>query len=162
VHLEWQTANVGPGVRGAFFPFLIQDFTPRDERAFPQGKPSNREFRGIGKVVIAVKNLDEAIERYRRAYGGAAQRKEVDRDFGARLALMSSAPVVLAQPLAADSWLGKRLERFGEAPCAFLLAAGFSQRFHTTARARWFDNQIEWFDAAVLGWRLGLERSPEI
>jgi hypothetical protein len=160
VRLEWQTANVGPSVRGTFFPFLIQDFTPRDERAFPQGKPSNRDFRGVSRVVIAVKNLDEAIERYRRAYGGAMPRKEVDRDFGARLALVGGAPVVLAQPLTADSWLGKRLQRFGEAPCAFLLSTSLAQRFRTTAKARWFDDQIDWFDAAALGWRLGLERIP--
>jgi len=160
VRLEWQTSNVGNAGRGTFFPFLIQDFTPRDQRAFPQGKASNRAFRGIAKVVIAVKNLDDAIGRYRQAYGGAAPLKQVDKDFDAHLALVDNVPVVLAQPLTADSWLTERLDRFGEGPCAFLLSAGAAGKFHTAGKAHWFGASIEWFDPAVLGWRLGLERVP--
>jgi hypothetical protein len=160
VRLEWQTSDVGAGIWGAFFPFLIQDFTPRDQRAFPQGKPSNADFRGVGKVVIAVKNLDEAIKRYQQAYPGPSPLKQVDKDFGAQMALVGGAPVVLAQPLAADSWLAQRLSRFGESPCAFLLAAGHGGKFRTASTANWFQGPIEWFDPSVLGWRLGVERAP--
>src|SRR6516225_6838247 len=39
VRLEWETSDVGGEARGTFFPFLIQDKTPREQRAFPQGKP---------------------------------------------------------------------------------------------------------------------------
>src|SRR5437016_4139248 len=56
VRLEWETSEIGSDPRGTFFPFLIQDLTPRDQRAFPQGKPVTKEFRGITRVVIAVKN----------------------------------------------------------------------------------------------------------
>ena len=35
VQLDWETAQVGP-TNGGFFPFLIHDFTPRDNRAVPQ------------------------------------------------------------------------------------------------------------------------------
>ena len=157
VRLEWQTSDVGEGVRGTFFPFLIQDFTPRDQRAFPQGKPGNREFRGVAKVVIAVKNLEAAIQRYRQAYGAPEPLKQVDADFGAHLALIDTTPAVLAQPLTGDSWLTERLDRFGEGPCAFLLAAG-SAKARTVSKTRWFGAEVEWFDPAVLGWRLGLER----
>ena len=160
VRLEWQTSDVGTGVRGTFFPFLIQDFTPRDQRAFPQGKPSDRDFRGVAKVVIAVKNLEDAIQRYRQAYGGPAPLKQVDADFGAHLALINGAPVVLAQPLTADSWLTGRLDRFGEGPCAFLLSAGHAEKLHMVAQARWFGAEVDWFDPAVLGWRLGFQRVP--
>src|ERR1700734_1175064 len=68
VELDWETAQVGP-TNGGFFPFLIHDFTPRDNRAFPSGKPTTTEFTGIEKVVIGVQDLDAAIARYRQAYG---------------------------------------------------------------------------------------------
>jgi len=158
MQLEWQTSDIGTEGRGTFFPFLIQDFTPRDQRAFPQGRPSNRDFRGVGRIVIAVKNLEEAIGRYHQAYGGAAPLKQVDEEFGAHLALIPNAPVVLAQPLNSGSWLTGRLDRFGEGPCAFLLAAGSGGKFRTTGKSRWFGTSIEWFDPSVAGWRLGLER----
>ena len=69
----------GRRVRGTFFPFLIQDKTPREQRAFPQGKPMTKEFRGVTRVVIAVRNLDDAIERYRQAYGAPPPIKQVDK-----------------------------------------------------------------------------------
>jgi catechol 2,3-dioxygenase-like lactoylglutathione lyase family enzyme len=74
--LEWETSDVGAEVRGAFFPFLIRDLTERGLRAFPRGKPGNRDFRGIAKVVIAVRDLDAAIKRYRQAYGVPAPMAE--------------------------------------------------------------------------------------
>lgn len=155
--LEWETANVGADVRGTFFPFLIHDFTARDLRAFPQGKPGNRDFRRVTRVVIAVRNLDAAIARYRQAFGLPAAIQQVDRSFGAQLALLGNAPVVLAQPLTADSWLGKRLEEFGEAPCAFILGANHPERCRVESKSRWFAVDISWFDSATLGWRLGFE-----
>jgi hypothetical protein len=164
VHLEWQTSDVGGGTRGTFFPFLIQDLTRREQRAFPQGKPSNRDFRGVGKVVIAVKNLDDAIQRYHQAYGAPPPIKQVDKNFGAHLALVGGTPVVLAQPLgpggAPDSWLAERLDRFGEGPCAFVLATGHPEKYRTAAKSRWFGAEVDWLDPAVLGWRLGFERAP--
>lgn len=160
VRLEWQTSDVGAGTRGTFFPFLIQDFTDRDQRAFPQGKPSDRDFRGVGKVVIAVRNLDEAIGRYHKAYGAPPPLKQVDKDFGAHLALLGGSPVVLAQPLTSDSWLAERLDRFGEGPCAFILSGSHPEKFRTASQTRWFGTEVRWFDAAALGWRLGLERLP--
>ena len=81
VRLEWETSDVGGDTRGTFFPFLIQDRTPREQRAFPQGKPVTREFRGVTRVVIAVRNLDDAIERYRKAYGVPRPIKQVDQSF---------------------------------------------------------------------------------
>lgn len=158
VPLEWETVNVGPDIRGTFFPFLIHDFTARDLRAFPQGKPGNRDFRRVTRIVIAVRNLDAAIARYRQAYGLPAAMKQVDRSFGAQLALVGDAPIVLAQPLTADSWLHERLEQFGEGPCAFILGANRPQRYHPASTTRWFAIDISWFDSEQLGWRLGFER----
>jgi len=36
VQLQWQTSNIGEETRGVFFPFAIQDVTPRDRRAYPK------------------------------------------------------------------------------------------------------------------------------
>ncbi len=54
LQLEWETAQVGP-TNGGFFPFLIHDFTPRDRRAFPAGKPTTSAWTGVVKVVIGVR-----------------------------------------------------------------------------------------------------------
>ncbi len=158
VKLEWETADVGNGTRGSFFPFLIQDFTPRAQRAFPQGKPVTRDFSGIRNVVIAVRNLEAAVKLYRQAFGLPEPLKEVDKDFGAQLASFGSAPVILAQPLTADSPLARRIDEFGEAPCAIVLGGARAARYRAAAKSRWFAVEIDWFDAAALGWRLGFTR----
>jgi len=154
VKLQWQTSSIGEGTRGGFFPFLIQDRTPREQRVYPQGKPVTREFRGIARVVIAVRNLDDAVKRYRKAYGLPEPIKQADAEFGAQLALMGGGTVVLAAPLNADSWLTKRLDRIGEAPCAFVLAANNLDKWRTETKSRWFATEIRWLDA---GWMLGVE-----
>jgi len=159
VRLDWQTSDVGDGVRGAFFPFLIHDLTSRDLRAFPQGKPSDGDFRGISRVVIAVRDLDAAIARYRRAYALPEPLRESDRGFGAHLATFAGAPVVLAQPLDSASWLSLRLDRFGESPCAFVLAAARPERYRAQSRTSWFGVEISWFDTEKLGWHLGFEKA---
>ena len=160
VRLEWRTADVGSFTRGTFFPFLIQDVTKREQRAFPQGKPTDREWRGVTRVVIAVKDLQDAVQRYHQAYGSPPPIKQVDQEFGAHLALLGGVPVILAQPLKADSWLAARIEKFGEGPCAFVLAGDHPEKVHAAGRTRWFGAEIVWADPAALGWRLGFEKAP--
>ncbi len=157
VHLEWQTSDVGAGVRGAFLPFLIQDQTPRAQRVYPGGKPVTKEFRGVARVVIAVRNLDDAIKRYHQAYDEPPPIKQADASFGAHLALLGNLPVILAQPLTPSSWLAQRIEQFGEGPCAFVLAAVNPGHFQAASKTRWFGAEVSWFDAEKLGWRLGFE-----
>ena len=84
--LEWEASPVGPGPNGVFFPFLIHDFTAREARAFPKGRPATRDFSGIKRVVIAVRDLKAAIARYRQAYGLPEPLEQEDASFGARLA----------------------------------------------------------------------------
>jgi Glyoxalase-like domain len=141
VDLDWETAQVGP-TNGGFFPFLIHDFTPRENRAFPSGKPTTTEFTGIAKVVIAVHDLDAAIARYRQAYGIPQPERTEDSEIDARLASFDGTPVVLASPLSSQSWLNDRLNRFGDAPCAFVLGKQ--------------NGRIHWLDRAKLGWLLGI------
>jgi catechol 2,3-dioxygenase-like lactoylglutathione lyase family enzyme len=157
VKLEWQTSSVGSETRGSFFPFLIQDLTKRDQRVYPQGKPVTRDFKGVTRVVIAVRSLEDAIKRYRAAYGLPAAIKQVDQAFGAQLALVGDAPVILAQPLGSDSWLGPRIDRFGEGPCAFVLGSARPGKYSAASKSRWFGVDISWFDPGKLGWRLGFE-----
>ena len=157
VRLDWETADLGSGTRGSFFPFLIHDFTPREQRAFPQGKPTTRDFKAVTRVVVAVRNLDAAVEQYRTAFGLPAAIKQVDSEFGAQLAIAGNAPVVFAQPLHADTWLGRRIQKFGEGPCAFILGATRPLRSKAASTSRWFAVDVSWFDPEKLGWRLGFE-----
>ncbi len=157
VRLDWETAQVGQEPNGTFFPFLIRDFTPRKQRAWPAGKPSTKDFSGITRVVIAVRDLDEAVKRYQQAYGLTRPIKQVDRAFGAHLAVVGAGPVVLAAPLTADSWIAARIEQFGEGPCAFVLGVRKAGRYKAAMTTRWFGADISWFDPEKLGWRLGFE-----
>jgi hypothetical protein len=152
VRLDWETANVGTEPNGTFFPFLIHDLTPREQRAMPSGKPLNADFIGVSGVVIAVHDLEASVARYRKAYGFLAPAEQNDQAFGAKLASFKAAPVTLAAPLNEPSWLSTRLSDFGEGPCAFVLRSRHANTDKSVSR---FDP--EWFDTAKLGWRLGRE-----
>jgi len=145
--LAWQTVNVGPGRRGSLFPFLIADLTPRENRAYPSGKPTTDRFGGIGKVVVGVRDLEGAIAQYRKAFRLPAPLRQRDAKFGADLAWFEGTPIVLAQGLNDSSWLSRRVREYGDAPAAFILktAGGGVGR------------SIVWADEAKLGWRLGFE-----
>jgi hypothetical protein len=155
VRLDWQTMDIGGGVRGALYPFLIHDVTPREQRAYPTGKPTSTEFSGVARVVIGVHDLDDAVAQYRRAFGLAAPVRTTDQRFGARLAAFPGSPVVLAQPLGAGNWIEEQIYRFGEGPCAFILRAARPQAAAAGA-SRWFGEEIRWVDPRTLEWRLGI------
>jgi hypothetical protein len=159
-HLEWETSNTGTEPNGTFFPFQIHDFTPREQRAFPNGKSTTDDFSGVGQVVIAVRDLQAATERYRKAFELSRPTIESDKSFGARLALFRGTPVILAAPQGAGSWIAERLERFGEGPCAFILKDAMPGRIlQSTQKSHWFGADVYWFDIQNLGWHLGF-RAP--
>jgi hypothetical protein len=151
--LVWQTVNVGPGRRGSLFPFLIADQTPRENRAYPSGKPTTDRFSGIAKVVVGVQDLEGVIAQYRKTFQLAAPLRQKDEKFGADLAWFEGTPVVLAQGLN-GSWLSRRVVEYGDAPVAFILSASGSM---AGAPSKWFGRSIVWADDAKLGWRLGFE-----
>jgi hypothetical protein len=155
VELDWETAQIGP-TNGGFFPFLIHDFTPRENRAFPSGKPTTTEFSGVVKVVIGVRDLDAAIERYQHAYWLPPPERQKDRSSAVELAWFRGTPIVLEEPLGAGTLLDVRLKRFGDAPIAFIISApaDFSPQMVTT---HWFGSRIFWADYVPLGWQLGFQ-----
>jgi catechol 2,3-dioxygenase-like lactoylglutathione lyase family enzyme len=156
VQLDWETAQIGP-TNGGFFPFMIHDFTPRENRAFPSGKPTTSKWAGVARVVIAVKDLDAAIALYRQAYGLPAPERQEDARFEAKLAWFQETPVVLAAPLDSSSWLNARLETFGEAPCAFILGPPQGSHVMVGGRSKWFGHSVFWANAQQLGWHLGFQ-----
>jgi Glyoxalase-like domain len=160
VALSWETADVGPGPRGSFFPFLIRDFTPRDHHVYPSGKPTSMRFRGIELVVIGVNNLEGSIAQYRKAFDLAAPKRQRDETFPADLAWFEGTPVVLAASLATDSWLARRIVQFGDSPCAFVLMTSSGIGLTGDKRSNWFGHPVFWIADANLGWRLGMEIIP--
>ena len=155
VQLDWETAQIGPG-NGTFFPFLIHDFTPRERRAYPSGKPTTTQWTGITKVVLAVSDLTASIKKFQQAYALAAPERYDDFRFGAKLAWFPGTPVVLAEPLSPQSWLTERIQRFGESPCAYLL--GLNHEVDFAFPSRWFNHDVAWLSPDRLGWHLGFER----
>jgi catechol 2,3-dioxygenase-like lactoylglutathione lyase family enzyme len=159
---EWRSASLGPGAPGTNLPFLIEDKTPRSNRA-PHSSPSTKgtTLTGVAMIVLGVKNLDESIALFQKVYGWPAPKVEDHPDFGAKLAYFAGTPVILATPLAPDSWVSERIGRLGQCPIAFLLGAGdfkaASAHFSLPAEAHWFKLKVSWFDAKKLhGVRLGI------
>lgn len=157
VRLDWETANVGTEPNGTFFPFLIRDFTPREQRAYPSGKPTTQDFSGVAQVVIAVRDLQASVKRYREAYDLPDPVRQDDSKFGARLASFAGTPAVLATPLNASSWLAARLKQIGEGPCAFILRAGNAKSYRVSSKTTWSGAAISWLDTGKTGWWLGFE-----
>ncbi|MGA8593704.1 MAG: VOC family protein [Bryobacteraceae bacterium] len=155
--LEWETAQIGEEPRGTFFPFAIQDLTPRHDRAFLNGKPTTKDFSGVARIVIVVRDLRDSVQRYRKAFALPPPIDQVDASFGASLALFTGSPVVLAAPLNSNSWLATRLEQFGEGPCAFILGGRKTRHYEPVLKSHWAMEDISWFDTAKLGWHLGFE-----
>jgi hypothetical protein len=156
--IEWEITDIGTGVRGTFFPFLIRDLTPRDNRAYLKGKPTTTQVRGVARVVVGVRDLEAAIALYRKAFALPVPRNERHTEFGANLAWFEGTPIVLAQGLTHDSWLTQRVGKFGEGPCAFVLQS--AGRLGGQAPAYWFGAAIFWTNEQQLGWRLGLQVGP--
>jgi catechol 2,3-dioxygenase-like lactoylglutathione lyase family enzyme len=150
VSLAWESASVGSGPQGSFFPFLIHDLTPRELRAFPRGEPTLPQISGVGLVVIGVRDLEDGINRYQRVFGLAKPDRQDDTRLQLHLAAFAGTPVVLAAPLGPTSPLAARLDKFGEAPCAFVLvqAAGSPAG---GAASQWFGRSVVWIAGPKTG-----------
>jgi hypothetical protein len=158
--VAWDLAFLGDRAAGATLPFIIKDITPRAWRVQPSAGVTGR-LTGVAMVILAVENLADTIELFRRVYGWLVPQLKEDTAFQARLAYFAGTPVTLAAPLAKDNWLAERLARFGPSPCAYLLStpdfAAACHRYGLIASADWFSRPVAWFDPAKLnGLKLGV------
>lgn len=164
--VEWDLAFVGDKGAGATLPFIINDITPRDLRVQPSASVVDGPLWGVAKVVLGVKDLVAGVALFQEAYGWPAPQQAEAPLFGARLAHFAGSPVILAEPLASDNWLARRLTHFGDSPCAYLLGsadwtAGLENSAATVAADVWFGQRVVWFDPDKLaGGRLGVIEQP--
>lgn len=157
---EWDQAFLGDTPPGAVLPFVIKDRTPREWRVPPVAPASGSGLRAVARVLLGVKELERRVKLFQYVYAWPAPEYASDASLGAELAWFPDTPVVLAAPVS-GGWLADRLFRFGESPCAFLLAAAefgaTAARFGLGASSRWFDQRAAWFDPGRLcGTRLGI------
>lgn len=162
--VQWDIAFPGEGGiahAGATLPFFICDRTSRDWRVRPSASVAEAPLTGVQRVVIGVRDLDASVRLFRRLYLLSEPRVGDHEPWHARLAMFDDSPVVLASPRDAHSWLGRRLQEFGELPCAYLLATNnFDAARETYALNElheWFGQRIAWFEPGALrGTRLGV------
>jgi hypothetical protein len=158
--IEWDTAEVGSGPPGSVLPFLIQDRTPRNWRVQPSDSTKSSGLTGIELAVLAVNDLNASIALFRRLYGWTEPLVEAHSEVGAKLAYFPGEPVLLASPTDSRSWIGERLQKYGEGPAAFLLTSpdlnATAKKFKLAVAKPWFSQRVAWFDAKQLrGVRLG-------
>jgi hypothetical protein len=109
-------------------------------------------------VVIGVHDLPASIAQYRKAFQLPAPATQRDERFGADLAWFAGTPVVLAASLAPNSWLARRIEHFGDSPCAFVLTAAGGVLVQEPSK--WFGRTLSWIGDPKLAWRLGVWTAP--
>jgi glyoxalase-like protein len=162
--LQWRTAALGTQQAGAMLPFMIQDGTPREWRVRPSASAGQIGLSGVAAVVLGVKDMDAAVNLFRKAYGWPVPAREDHPEFGAKLAYFPGTPVILAGVLQADGWLAQRLQELGECPIAFLLGGPDFEKASAKAEPAprpWFGLKLAWFDAETLqGARVGVMAAP--
>jgi hypothetical protein len=143
--LNWEPANhENPQKQGTLFPYAIED------AAFQHRKPSAPRFAGVAFVVLGVRNLDAAIDLYRKRFHYSAPQRSEDSNLQMRLAAFNGTPIVLAAPLNPSAPLAKHIAQFDEGPYAVVL----DQANHPSAgfigqSSQWFGQPIVWM--SVLG-----------
>ena len=160
--IEWLTANVGGGTQGAVLPFVIEDRTPREWRVRPSDSVKDSGLTGIDLVMVAVNDLKQTVDRFRKAYGWSEPLLENHPEFGARMAYFPGEPVLLLAATDGKSWINERLQKSGEAPVGFLLLTqdltATAKKFRlSNQKQQWFAQRVAWFDSSKLkGVRLGV------
>ncbi|PSP81519.1 VOC family protein [Halobacteriales archaeon QS_1_68_20] len=155
--VEWDRVEFGDDATRQVLPFAIADRTPLEYRV-PETESSG-PFGGVGAVVVAVPDLEGAVDLFRRAY--RIPRPVVDDrpDYGATVAGVPGRPLFLAEPHD-GSWLADRLDRFGPGPCACLLAAddldAVGDEHPVGDPESWPTGRVAWFETEMLDRQLGV------
>jgi hypothetical protein len=159
--LEWETAIVGPGAAGAVLPFVIEDKTPRGMRVPEASSSVGSLIRGVGVVVLGVRDVERSVALFGTAYNLEQPRLKRREDLGMTIAFFPGTPVMLASASRDDCWVTDRIAHFGECPAAFLL--GTRELDAATGQYRlgspdvWFGRRLAWFDESRLrGMKLGV------
>jgi hypothetical protein len=160
VLVEWQLAFLGNEEPGATLPFLIKDKTPRNYRVKPSPSVATTELVGVTRVIIAVKDLEKTTELFQKVYVWKATSRlddEIEIFKDAKIMEFENSPVILVSPESQNSWLGTRLEQFGDSPCSFLIGTkSISQtreRYHLEKETPWIDGKkkVAWIPSSKLG-----------
>lgn len=111
--LAWEGAFTA---EGSALPFLIEDLTPRELRV-PSGDVTAHPngVRGIGRITVAVSDLNATAAEYAALLGGGVPALREDKDMQAATAALrlDDAQVLLAQPAARDAPLATQLAQRG-------------------------------------------------
>lgn len=156
--VEWDVAFLGAPAERRKFPFALADRTPRSYRIEPNDDLLGGPLSGVGAVVVAVADLDAAVERFGDLYRFPAARRDVDPAFGADLAAFPGQDVLLAEPHE-DTWLADRLDALGEGPCTALLDADVDRARHQYPLGggrEWFGRRVAFVDDDAFGYGLGV------
>ena len=158
--VEYETGVYG--TEGTFWrlPFLIRDLTPRHYRVQPSESVGESSLTGVSQVVVAVADLDDAIDQFRRLHSYSEPRRADHESFGAALASFPDQPVILAEPLNDATRIADRLHSYPSCPCAFLVGtddfAAATTEYELTGVSEWFDSQVGWFDSPEFDRRIGV------
>ncbi|MDG5761433.1 VOC family protein [Natronococcus sp. A-GB1] len=155
--VEWDRAEFGRPDRRLLFPFAIADRTPLSYRVEPSPSVADGPLSGIDQVVLAVSDLEDAVETFEAAYRFPTPVREDVPEFGT-VASVPGQPVAFAA--SEDGWLADRLERFPEGPCSCLLATddltAARETYPLGDPLEWPDGRVAFFDSELLGRRLGV------
>ena len=156
--VEWDECYLGTDDTRSVLPFVVADRTPRSYRVKPTPAVANGPLTGIEEVVVAVADLDGWIDTVERLYRLPTPRLRDDCAIDARVASFPGAPLALAEP--SGSALTDRLDRYGPAPCAYLLGAGGDpgEAYSLREPRPWFDRELAWLDDDRLAERVGVVR----
>ncbi|MFB6233599.1 MAG: VOC family protein [Haloarculaceae archaeon] len=156
--VEWDRAEFGTERDRLLLPFAIEDRTPLSYRVSASPSVAGGPLSGIGQVVLAVRDLDSAVETFGDLYRFPRPVRGSDPAFG-QVASFPGEPVALASP-EGQGWLADRLDRFRECPCAVLLATDDIEavrEHHPLGEIRsWPDGRVAPFESELLGDRLGV------
>ncbi|MFC7097689.1 VOC family protein [Halobaculum marinum] len=143
--VEWDLTYLGDGDPGSTLPFLIEDRTPRERRVQPTGTLGSSPIHGVDTVVVGVPDLDAAVQRFTDAFDLPTPTRSEFGEVAAEVAVFPDQPVALAQP-SEDDWFAERVDEFGPAPVAYVLAydAGAETRFDDCTEGSLGDRRIDW------------------
>lgn len=162
--VEWELAIVGGRPQGTPIPMLEMDHTPLEWRVEVTTDPDTSGLMGLTEVVIGTDELEETVDGLETFFGTSATQTREEDALEAQVVSFDDAPVAVAEPLAADSWLANRIESSQTPlPCAFLVdatdVAAVREQFRIAEETAWGDDTVYWIDIDVGGRFGAVDRS---